>query len=136
YGAEVRLHGATVEEALTRARAESERTGQVVIHPFDHEDIVVGQATVALEIAEQVPEARTLVVPTGGGGLLAGIATATHGTLGPDTEVVGVQAEGAAAYPASIQRGQPVALTEMHTMADGIAIAAPGQVPLDIVRQQ
>jgi len=136
YGAEVRLHGATVEEALTRARAESERTGQVVIHPFDHEDIVVGQATVALEIAEQVPEARTLVVPTGGGGLLAGIATAAHGTLGPDTEVVGVQAEGAAAYPESIQRGQPVALTEMHTMADGIAIAAPGQVPLDIVRQQ
>src|SRR5699024_2256542 len=91
---------------------------------------------VALEIAEQVPEARTLVVPTGGGGLLAGIATAAHGTLGPDTETVGVQAEGAAAYPASLARGEPVALTQMHTMADGIASAAPGQVPLEIVRRQ
>lgn len=136
YGAEVRLHGRTVEEALAQARAESQRTGQVVIHPFDHQDIVTGQATVALEVAEQVPDARTLIVPTGGGGLLAGIATAAHGTLGPDTEVVGVQAEGAAAYPASLAEGKPIALSDMHTMADGIAIAAPGQIPLDIVRRQ
>ena len=134
YGAEVRIHGRTVDEALAEARAEAERTGQVVIHPFDHEDIVTGQATVALEVAAQVPNARTIVVPTGGGGLLAGIATAAHATLGGDVEVVGVQAEGAAAYPASLAAGHPVPLTSMHTMADGIAIGTPGQVPLGIVR--
>lgn len=135
YGAEVRVHGRTVDEALTEARAESERTGQVVIHPFDHEDIVTGQATVALEVAEQVPTARTIVVPTGGGGLIAGIATAAHATLGPEAQVVGVQAEGAAAYPASLAAGHPVPLASMHTMADGIAIGSPGQVPLGIVRE-
>ncbi|WP_147918168.1 threonine ammonia-lyase [Ruania zhangjianzhongii] len=135
YGAEVRIHGRTVDEALAEARAESERTGQVVIHPFDHEDIVTGQATVALEVAEQVPTARTIVVPTGGGGLLAGIATAAHATLGPEVQIVGVQAEGAAAYPASLAAGRPVPLESMHTMADGIAIGTPGQVPLGIVRE-
>lgn len=136
YGAEVRIHGRTVDEALAEARAESERTGQVVIHPFDHEDIVIGQATVALEVAEQVPQARTVVVPTGGGGLLAGIATAIHATLGPQVQVVGVQAEGAAAYPASLAAGHPVPLASMHTMADGIAIGRPGDVPLEIVRDE
>lgn len=136
YGAQVRIHGTTVDEALAEARAEAERTGQVVIHPFDHTDIVTGQATIALEIAEQVPQARTLIVPTGGGGLLAGVATAVHATLGPEVDVVGVQAEGAAAYPASLAAGHPVALAAMHTMADGIAIGTPGQVPLEIVREQ
>ena len=134
YGAEVRILGRTEDEALAEARAEAERTGQVVIHPFDHEDIVTGQATVALEVAEQVPDARTIVVPTGGGGLLAGIATAAHATLGPEVQIVGVQAEGAAAYPASLAAGRPVPLASMHTMADGIAIGTPGQVPLGIVR--
>src|SRR5699024_8275651 len=110
------------------------RTGQVVIHPFDHEDIVVGQATLALEVAEQVPTARTVVVPTGGGGLLAGVAAATHATLGAHVQVVGVQAEGAAAYPASLAAGHPVPLTAMHTMADGIAIGRPGDVSLQLVR--
>ncbi|WP_022918555.1 threonine ammonia-lyase [Ruania albidiflava] len=135
YGAQVRLHGRTVDEALAEARAEAERTGQVVIHPFDHEDIVIGQATLALEVAEQVPTARTVVVPTGGGGLLAGVAAATHATLGPHVQVVGVQAEGAAAYPASLAAGRPVPLTTMHTMADGIAIGRPGVVPLQLVRE-
>src|SRR5699024_2458713 len=135
YGAQVRIHGRTVDEALREARAEAERTGQVVIHPFDHEDIVLGQATLALELAEQVPTARTVLVPTGGGGLLAGVAAATHATLGPHVQVVGVQAEGAAAYPASLAAGHPIPLNTMHTMADGIAIGRPGQVPLQIVRE-
>lgn len=136
YGATVRIHGRTVDEALTEARAEADRTGRTLVHPFDHLDVVTGAATLGLEIAEQVPDARTVIVPTGGGGLLAGVATAVHGALGPDVEVVGVQAEGAAAYPASLAQGRPVALTSMHTMADGIAIGCPGNVPLRIVARE
>jgi threonine dehydratase len=136
YGATVRIHGRSVDEALVEARAEADRTGRTLIHPFDHLDVVTGQATLGLEIAEQVPDARTVIVPTGGGGLLAGVATALHGALGPDVRVIGVQAEGAAAYPESLAQGRPVALTTMHTMADGIAIGCPGDVPLGIVAQE
>lgn len=136
YGATVRMHGATVDEALVEARAEAERTGRTVIHPFDHLDIVTGQATLGLEIAEQVPDVRTVIVPTGGGGLLAGVATALHGALGDHVKVVGVQAEGAAAYPESLLQGHPVALGQMQTMADGIAIGCPGKVPLAIVARE
>ncbi|WP_420113799.1 threonine ammonia-lyase [Pseudactinotalea sp.] len=135
-GANVRMHGTTVDEALVEARAEAERTGRTVIHPFDHLDIVTGQATLGLEIAEQVPDVRTVIVPTGGGGLLAGVATALHGALGDHVKVVGVQAEGAAAYPESLLQGHPVALGQMQTMADGIAIGCPGEVPLAIVARE
>ena len=86
-------------------------TGAVLIHPFDHPDIVAGQGTVGLEILEQCPEVRTIVVGIGGGGLLAGIAAAVK-ALRPDVAVVGVQAEGAAAYPASLAAGQPVPLDD------------------------
>lgn len=136
YGATVRTHGRTVDEALVEARAEAERTGRTVIHPFDHLDIVTGQATLGLEIAEQVPDVRTVIVPTGGGGLLAGVATALHGRLGDQVRVIGVQAAGAAAYPESVAQGRPVPLAEMQTMADGIAIGCPGEVPLQIVKRE
>ena len=76
YGAQVELHGLTVEDALARAQELAEQTGAVFIHPFDHRDVIAGQGTVGLEIAEQCPEARTVVVPVGGGGLAAGIAVA------------------------------------------------------------
>lgn len=134
YGATVRVHGQTVDEALVEARAEAERTGRTVIHPFDHLDIVTGQATLGLEIVDQVPDVRTVLVPTGGGGLLAGVATAVHGAAGGDVQVVGVQAAGAAAYPESIAQGRPVPLDRMSTIADGIAVGTPGSVPLAIVR--
>ena len=81
YGAQVRLHGHTVDEALVAARAFAEETGAVLIHPFDHVDIVAGQGTVGLEIAEQCPDVRTVVVCTGGGGLVAGIAVAIKALL-------------------------------------------------------
>jgi threonine dehydratase len=136
YGATVRTHGRTVDQALVEARAEADRTGRTVIHPFDHLDIVTGQATLGLEVAEQVPDVRTVIVPTGGGGLLAGTASALHGVLGDHVRVIGVQAEGAAAYPDSLAQGRPVALAQMQTMADGIAIGCPGVVPLEIVARE
>lgn len=134
YGAEVRFFGNSVDEALQEARAAADRTGKVIIHPFDHPDIVTGQASIALEILEQVPQVQTVLVPTGGGGLLAGIALALGGGADRPVEVVGVQAAGAAAYPASLAAGEPIALDSMQTMADGIAIGRPGDVPLEIIR--
>lgn len=132
YGATVELVGSSVDEALTAARDYQERTGAVLIHPFDHRDVVAGQSTVGLEILEQVPTVRTIAVPTGGGGLLAGI-TAAVAAVNPQVSVVGVQAEGAAAYPQSLREGHPVAVTSMSTMADGIAVGLPGQVPFDVI---
>jgi threonine dehydratase len=134
YGAEVIFAGHTVDEALVAATAYAAENGAVLIHPFDHADIVAGQGTVALEILEQVPDVKTIVVSTGGGGLLAGVAV-TVKALRPDVTIVGVQAGGAAAYPASLDAGQPVALASMATMADGIAVGCPGEVPFELVRQ-
>jgi threonine dehydratase len=133
YGAEIRFYGQTVDDCLTEARRFSEGTGAVLIHPFDHMDVVAGQGTVGLEILEQCPDVRTVVVSTGGGGLLAGVATAIK-TKRPEATVVGVQAETAAAYPGSLDVGHPVALERMSTMADGIAVGCPGEVPFAIVR--
>lgn len=133
YGARVETAGATVDEAVDAAREHAARTGAVLVHPFDHPDVVAGQGTVGLELLEQVPGVRTVLVCTGGGGLLAGVAAAVRG-VAPGARVVGVQAEHAAAWPASLAAGHPVRLERMATMADGIAVARPGDVPFPIVR--
>jgi threonine dehydratase len=132
YGAEVRLHGQVVDETLAAAKEYAAETGAVFIHPFDHPDIVAGQGTVGLEILEQCPEVRTVVVGVGGGGLIAGIAVAVK-ALRPDVRVIGVQAEGAAAYPPSLAAGRPVSIEPQATMADGIKVGRPGDVPFGIV---
>jgi threonine dehydratase len=133
YGAEVIFHGKYVEDALGAARRFAADTGAVLIHPFDHRDIIAGQGTCGLEILEQVPDVETIVVPTGGGGLLAGIALAVK-AIRPGVRVVGVQAAGAAAFPASLAAGHPVALDSMRTMADGIAVGLPGDITFAAVR--
>jgi threonine dehydratase len=133
YGAEVRLHGQVVDESLAAAQEYAAVTGAVLIHPFDHPDVIAGQGTVGLEILEQCPEVRTIVVGMGGGGLAAGIAVAVK-AIRPDVRIVGVQAEGAAAYPPSLAAGHPVALRNPATMADGIKVGRPGEVPFAIVR--
>jgi threonine dehydratase len=132
YGADIRFAGTSVDEALVAARAFSADTGAVLIHPFDHADIVAGQGTVGLEILEQRPDVRTVVVCTGGGGLLAGVAVAIK-AIRPDVRVVGVQAAGAAAYPGSLAVHHPVVLAHMSTMADGIAVGRPGDIPFALV---
>lgn len=133
YGAEVVFEGRYLEDALVAARRFADETGAVLIHPFDHVDIVAGQGTAGLEILEQAPEVETVLVPTGGGGLLAGIAIAVK-QLRPDVRVVGVQAAGAAAFPGSLAQGRPVALPSMQTMADGIAVGLPGDITFAAVR--
>jgi threonine dehydratase len=134
YGADVIFHGRTIDEALKAASEFSNETGAVFIHPFDHEHIVAGQGTMGLEILEQNPGVKTVVVCTGGGGLLAGTALAIK-SLRPDIKVIGVQAEMAAAYPPSLAAGSPQMLPKMSTMADGIAVGRPGDVPFKIIQQ-
>jgi threonine dehydratase len=134
YGATIRMHGETVDEALVAASAWSERTGAVLIHPFDHVDIIAGQGTVGLELLEQCPEVKTIVVAIGGGGLASGIAVAVK-ALRPDVKVVGVQASGAAAFNGSLRAGRPVALDTMATIADGIAVGCPGDLTFRHVRE-
>ncbi|MGA8987287.1 threonine ammonia-lyase [Aeromicrobium sp.] len=131
YGADIRFHGTGVTEALVPAREFAERTGAVLIHPFDHEDIIAGQGTLGLEVLEQCPDVRTILVPLGGGGLAAGVALLR--TERPDLRIVGVQARDAAAYPGSLLEGIPVAATMGATMADGIAVAQPGDIPFGIL---
>jgi threonine dehydratase len=132
YGADVVLHGLTVEAALIRARALAAETGAVFIHPFEHPDVIAGQGTVGLEIAEQCPEARTIAVPVGGGGLAAGIAVAARARL-PRATLIGVQAGAVAPFPPSLAAGHPVAVDAAATMADGIAVAEPGALALAIL---
>jgi threonine dehydratase len=134
YGAEVVFEGAVLEDALAAARAFAEETGAVLIHPFDHVDIVAGQGTLGLEIAEQCPVAATVLVPTGGGGLVAGVAVALKG-LRPDVRIVAVQAAAAAAFPPSLAEGHPVRLSQMATMADGIAVGQPGELTFRLVEE-
>jgi len=127
YGADLVFHGAVLEDSLAAAREFSAETGAVLIHPFDHVDIVTGQGTLGLELLEQAPDVQTVLVPTGGGGLLAGVAIAVK-AVRPDVRVVGVQAAGAAAYPGSLAEGRPTPLSSMKTMADGIAVGLPGDI--------
>jgi threonine dehydratase len=133
YGATVEQVGTTIEMCLKAAWDQQDSSGAVLIHPFDHPDIVAGQGTVGLEILDQCPEVGTIVTSVGGGGLLAGVAAAVR-SLKPDVSIRGVQAEQAAAYPMSLAAGHPVALDEMSTMADGIAVGMPGDVPFALIR--
>jgi threonine dehydratase len=134
YGADIQFAGTGVTEALVHAVDFAERTGAVLIHPFDHEDVLAGQGTVGLEIIEQLPEVRTVLVPLGGGGLAAGIALLRERR--PDVSVIGVQAADAAAYPGSLAQGHPVTGVMGPTMADGIAVAQPGLIPFEVIAKE
>ncbi|MCC5948642.1 MAG: threonine ammonia-lyase [Nitriliruptoraceae bacterium] len=132
YGAEVVLVEGKLGAALQAASDAADTDGRVLVHPFDHEHVIAGQGTVGLEIARQVPDVATVVVCLGGGGLLAGVAVALR-ALKPHVRIVGVQAEGAAAYPASLSAGRPIALRELDTIADGIAVPRPGDLTLALI---
>jgi threonine dehydratase len=126
YGADVRLSGKDIGATLAAAMQYAETEGKVFVHPFDHPHVIAGQGTVGLEICESIPNVGTVVVPVGGGGLISGIAAAVKG-LQPEARLIGVQAAGAASFPPSLERGEPVALEHLATIADGIACNRPGQ---------
>jgi threonine dehydratase len=132
YGASVILHGSSVEDALDEALRFAARTGAVFIHPFDHADIVAGQGTLGFEIIEQCPGVRTILIPAGGGGIAAGVTVAVQ-SLDPAVRVVGVQVEAVPGFAASFAAGQPVQVVGAPTMADGIAVQRPGDIPFTIL---
>ena len=132
YGAEVILQGETIDDALGAALAYAQERGSVFIHPFDHPDVVAGQGTVGLEIMEQCPE---VTHDRGAGGRRRpGVRDRGGGraTPSPPVRVVGVQAEAVAPLPASLAAGHPVRIEPGATMADGIAVAKPGEICCDI----
>jgi threonine dehydratase len=132
YGADVVLQGSSVEDALAGAEEHAARTGSVLIHPFEHPDIVTGQGTVGFEIIEQCPQVRTVVIPVGGGGLAAGVAVAIK-SLDPAVQIVGVQSAAVAPYPASLAAGRPIPVKGAPTMADGIAVSRPGELAFGLL---
>ena len=132
------LHGSTVDEALAEAQRFSDQTGAVFVHPFDHVDIIAGQGTIGLEIFDQLPTVDTVIAGVGGGGLLAGVSVAIKAKAreqGRDIRVIGVQAENAAAYPPSLAGDAIVTLSRVSTIADGIAVGRPGQLPFTVIRE-
>jgi threonine dehydratase len=132
-GAEVILDGDGFDAAYRRALAEAEQGG-AFIHPFDDEEVIAGQGTVALEVLEDAPEVDTFVAPVGGGGLIAGVAVAAH-AVNPRCRVIGVEAGGAACMRASLDAGRPVELPTASSIADGIAVRVPGDKTFAIARE-
>ena len=132
YGAEVELHGASGIEAFARAHELAEERRLVFVHPFDDPDVQAGQGTAGLEILEQVPDVEVVVVPVGGGGLIAGIAVAIKEQR-PGVRVYGVEPVGAAAMRQSLDAGRPVRLQTMQTIADGLAAPMAGEHTYPVV---
>lgn len=133
YGAEVRFAEGALDDAVVAAKAWAAANGAVFVPPFDDARVIAGQGTLGLELCEQAPEARTVVVPVGGGGLLAGVAVA-YRALAPGTRIIGVEAAGAASMVASLDAGEARALTSIATICDGIAVKSPSAYTLDHVR--
>lgn len=138
YGAEVVLEGDTVATSLRLAAEFAEETGAVLIHPFDHRDVIVGQATLGLELMEDVPDLDTIIIGIGGGGLISGVAAAAKliaAEQGRQIRVIGVQAENAAATLRSLEAGEPVEIVTRPTIADGILVARPGGIPFEFIKE-
>lgn len=137
YGADVELRGMDFQSALAAAIDHVERTGATFVPPYDHPQIIAGQGTVGLEILDQVPDVATIVVPLGGGGLAAGVASAVRqraALTGRTVRIVGVQAERAASFVDSLAAGEPTTIVTRPTIADGIAVSRPGTLPFSIVQ--
>jgi threonine dehydratase len=134
YGAEVILHGQDYEEAFAHARRLAEQSGAVLVHAFDDPAVIAGQGTVGLEIVDQLPEVEAVVVPVGGGGLVAGVAVAVK-SLRPHVRVVGVQAAAAPAVYRAWQEGRVVEVPARRTLADGLAVHAAREAVLGLLRR-
>ncbi len=133
YGAEIVLHGSNFEEAYERARAQEAERSLIFVHPFDDPRVVAGQATLGLEVLEQLPDVEALVVPVGGGGLIGGVGLAVKAVL-PDVQVIGVQSAALPAMSRSLQTRERVRVDAAPTMADGIAVRQVGALTYELAR--
>jgi threonine dehydratase len=132
YGAEVVLSGRNFDEACAAAIAEQRKSGALFVHPFDDELVMAGQGTIALEILEELPDLRTIFVPVGGGGLIAGIAAALH-ERAPQVRIIGVESVAAHSMSASFAAGKPTEQPVHVTLADGIAVKLPGSRTVPVI---
>ncbi len=134
YGGRVVLHGTSFDEAVAHSREMQEEHGYTYVHAFEDEQIITGQGTIGCEIAEDVGDATTLIVPIGGGGVISGIAIAAKALI-PKVRVIGVEAANIATINRSLEAGEPLEADYKPTIADGIAIKRPGSIPLEIIRR-
>ena len=134
YGAQVILSGDCYDDAYNTAQQITREKNAVFIHPFDDEDVIAGQGTIALELREQMPDLDAILVPAGGGGLLAGIAYAAK-QLNPKIKVIGVQGERADAIRQSFAAKSHISTDSVYTIADGIAVKNPGQITVDLINR-
>ncbi|MCL2745685.1 MAG: threonine ammonia-lyase [Coriobacteriia bacterium] len=133
-GAEVILVPGTYDDAYDCALALQKESGATFVHPFDDEAVIEGQATIGLEILQQLPDVEAVVVPVGGGGLIAGVSFALK-SLNPDIKVYGVQAEQAPCMHESLRYGDTTTIESVSTFADGIAVKTPGSKTLELVKE-
>jgi threonine dehydratase len=133
-GATVVLHGDDVGEARAKAEELAAERGYAFIHPFDNADVIAGQGTIALEVLEQAPGVDAIVVPVGGGGLIAGIGTVVRAKR-PAITLIGVEPDNAPCVAAAIDAGKPVPVTVRTTLADGLAVGQTGALPFEIARR-
>lgn len=134
YGANIELQGNSFDDALCYALELREKTGASFVHAFDDEAIITGQGTVGLEIIEQLPDVDVIVCPIGGGGLIAGLAAAVK-EKHPHIKIYGVEASACPSMAMSLVEGKPITVEADPTMADGIAVKKPGQVPFELVQK-
>ena len=134
YGAEVVLEGETFDDAFAAAMKYQEKSGAVFVHPFDDPHIIAGQGTIGLELFQSMDSIEDVVVPIGGGGMIAGIAIALK-EMNPDIRIIGVEASGAQSMKNSLKAGKPEKLTNMQTIADGIAVKTPGNLTFEATRK-
>ena len=134
YGADVCLVKGVYDDAYNKALELKDELGYSFIHPFNDPDVIAGQGTIGLEILEQLPDADAVVVPIGGGGLIAGVAY-TIKQINPNCKVYGVQAAGAPSMEKSIMDDEIETLSKVQTIADGIAVKSPGDLTFDLVKE-
>jgi len=134
YGAEVILHGDVYDDAYKKAKELEEKESYVFVHPFNDEDVLDGQGTIALEILEELPETDIILVPIGGGGLISGIACAAK-ILKPEIKIIGVEPEGAASAYEAIKENKVVELKEANTIADGTAVKKIGDLNFEYIKK-
>ena len=132
YGATVEVYGTTLEESITRAEMLAGE-GRLFIHPYDDEDVIAGQGTIGLEILADLPATDQIIVPVGGGGLIAGIATAAK-AIKPAVGIIGAQAASCPSASEAIRAGAPVRITSQPTIADGVRVEESGALPFPILQ--
>ncbi len=133
-GAKVILHGEVYDEAYQKACELQKEHDLTFIHPFDDEDVIEGQGTIALEILEEMPDVDAIIVPIGGGGLISGIAACAK-AINPNIKIIGVEPEGAASAEAAVKEDKICLLSEVNTIADGTAVKQIGVKPFDYIRR-